>query len=124
MVVPIPNIVRLFDEVVSLDDKATSVPVLGDKTCEEVGRAFSGDGYCKRIASQDQRLELSEELTSVNASIVGLANEYETGKVVVAESIIDLEFATNHLAADCFHLSKEGLKLVAIETWKSREFFW
>ena len=123
LVVPILDIVRLFDDVLP-DDKATHVPALGDRTCEEVRRAFAGDGYCNRVASQDQRLELSEELTSVNARIVGLASEYEAGRVVIAESVIDLEFAPNHLAADCFHLSREGLKLLATETWKYRELFW
>lgn len=123
LVVPIPNVVYLFEEVAMPADVATVVRGKS-YTCGQIRDGGLGRRkYCPHVSDATDRAGLKTEIKEVNDAILGLTGQYDNNRVKFAEAVSMTRFGKKHLAADCFHASEEGLKLLAAETWKYQRTF-
>ena len=136
LLIPVPDVVRLFEEVTAPTDTAFTTTDDTVFTCDQIrdGGLLATDpqtgdvdpakkalfSFCPRVSSATDRENMKTELTAVNAAIKAMASE----QVKVAESIATMQFGKEHLSADCFHPSRAGLKMIAEEAFKAIDQDW
>lgn len=119
IVVPVPDILRVFKvardsdiAIGKIDGKDAST--IQPQQCQKIrGNA------CARISGDSTtETELEAELTALNAAITGIVKTIKEGgkKIAVADGVASFQFGKEHIAADCFHPSAEGLKEIAKHT--------
>lgn len=111
IVVPVPDILRVFNvakdtytaisEIVGKD-----APQIPPPTCKDIRND------CARVSSGKAT---PEELVALNAAITKVvdASEADGKKIAVANGVANFQFGKEHIAADCFHPSSDGLKKIA-----------
>ena len=136
LLIPVPDIVRLYEEVTTPTDTAFTAADGTAFTCDQIrdGGLLATDpqsgevdpekkklyGFCPRVSSASDREDMKTELTAINAAIKAMASD----QVKVAESIATMQFGKEHLGADCFHPSRAGLKMIAEEAYKAIDLDW
>ena len=118
--VPIPNIPELFSITANSTAFTMNLFIPIPVKCSDIrDGGFLGreNAFCPRLGKGANLNEEATNWQTLNESLEKIISEEKNPKLVFAKSLMAQKMTKNLLAADCFHPSKNAIKVMAEQTW-------